>query len=558
MRHIAQGRSVVDFANGAEAQVLAARPFGARDAITPWIEQHLARQQVRALASASNDERVSLQPGADAGVDAGVDTSARSVAALQSNRADAVRNRVAATSGARAEAKTKVASGSLEAMRSPAAVRAALALFGDTLPAGGADVATAFLARWFGRADVLKQTTQAQASTGRPGTILTLQGDAAPASSSTTSAAARAMASRSAAVGAEAGDGFMLTGLAALSALQGSRGDLEQLGAQGTARPMRTEETEREMLAPGATGGSVEASDGSAASSVVTGRTARTGTTARLHDFVPVGLRRGRDLLSSTRRAAGLMRITPRNGFERGLGRGGIRARVGYGSAELGGGDLVGLGAGDTASFHGESGPMPSAVRGADRLSGIVEARRNARTGRGHAAAVAAAQGPQRTFTGGDGPQGLPTDFNYGEKSLVNPAAAMQAAVSQAGRNQGASASMRSVQSGAMARVLSVTSTPGANMLPLVAPAASALVAAAAAKPLSESIVTSGADATVGMPMQDMGGHGNKKNAKGGGGGEASHDGQGQAEDIDALAQKIARSVMTRIKRERERRGIHG
>ena len=54
---------------------------------------------------------------------------------------------------------------------------------------------------------------------------------------------------------------------------------------------------------------------------------------------------------------------------------------------------------------------------------------------------------------------------------------------------------------------------------------------------------------------------GQSHHGKGGG-----HDGHAQAaehaeqaaQDLDALAQKIARSVMVRVKKERERRGLHG
>jgi hypothetical protein len=106
-----------------------------------------------------------------------------------------------------------------------------------------------------------------------------------------------------------------------------------------------------------------------------------------------------------------------------------------------------------------------------------------------------------------------------------------------------------------MARVLSVTSEPAANMLPLVAPMAQAIVQAAAAKPLSESIVTSGADPTGGMPLTSLGrdrGQGQQQEAASGGQQDAG------TADLDALASKIARSVMVRLKRERERRGQHG
>jgi hypothetical protein len=570
MRHVAQGRSVVDFASGADAQVLAARPYGARDAVTPWIEKHLARQQVRAMENAGGDaDLVNLQPGLESGGEQGA-TATRApqtgvAAGTRAGRAPTETASNQARSGATgARPAARMATGALEALRSPAAVRAALALFGNTLPQGaGTDVATAFLARWFGRADVAKQAAQtlgrgldAGRGAGResPGAIVGLRDDPMGLSDSVATRQGQAV---NASPG-EGADGFVLTGLAALAAIRGPRQEIDQLATGSTPRDMKTPDVERALLAPTATSGATEGTEAEAPRSIA-GRAPRKGTTAQLHDFVPIGLRRGRDLLSSQRRSQGLMRVTPRSGLMgRGVGR--SQARVGYGAAELGGGELLGLNNGETTSFYGESGPMPSAVRGADRLSGIVEARRTARTGRGHAAAVAANTGVQRTFTGGgdnQGPEGLPSDFSYGQQGLVNPAAAMQAAVAQSGRNQGASAAMRSVQAGAMARVLSVTSTPGANMLPLVAPAASALVAAAAAKPLSESIVTSGSDPSMGMPLHDMGANG-KKNAKGGGGGgEGSHDGH-HAEDLEALAQKIARSVMTRIKRERERRGIHG
>ena len=153
-----------------------------------------------------------------------------------------------------------------------------------------------------------------------------------------------------------------------------------------------------------------------------------------------------------------------------------------------------------------------------------------------------------------DGMPVMPTDFRAGD----NPAAAMQAAVAASGRSGGATAAIKSTQAAAMTRVLSVTAAPSANVLPLVAPAAQALVSAAAAKPLSESIVTSGADPTVGMPISGVGGH---KAGKGGGGGEkeraAAEEHGSNVQDLEALAMKVARSVMVRIKRERERRGLH-
>jgi hypothetical protein len=118
---------------------------------------------------------------------------------------------------------------------------------------------------------------------------------------------------------------------------------------------------------------------------------------------------------------------------------------------------------------------------------------------------------------------------------------------------------MRSSQAAAMTRVLSVTDAPSAHVLPLVAPAAQAVVAAAAAKSWSDALVTSGGDPTMGLPIASTGSRKAGQGGKQGGGGEGGGGGEqaDQAQDIEALAMKIARSVMVRIKRERERRGLH-
>jgi hypothetical protein len=84
--------------------------------------------------------------------------------------------------------------------------------------------------------------------------------------------------------------------------------------------------------------------------------------------------------------------------------------------------------------------------------------------------------------------------------------------------------------------------------LPLVAPASRAIAAQAAAKPQAESIATSGGDATLGAPTRSVTG----------GGGSDSGQADTPQQDLDALAMKIARSVLVRLKREKERRGIHG
>ncbi len=113
-----------------------------------------------------------------------------------------------------------------------------------------------------------------------------------------------------------------------------------------------------------------------------------------------------------------------------------------------------------------------------------------------------------------------------------------------------------------MARVLSVTAAPGANILPLVAPAARAIAGAAAAKGLSEGVqmATSGANPSMIAPLsghdiqgQTAGGSGQGSTEK-----ERAESGGTPAQELDQLAMKIARSVMVRIKRERERRGLYG
>ena len=111
-----------------------------------------------------------------------------------------------------------------------------------------------------------------------------------------------------------------------------------------------------------------------------------------------------------------------------------------------------------------------------------------------------------------------------------------------------------------MARVLSVTAAPSANVLPLVAPAARAVVAQAAAKPMSESIATSGANPTASVQMGGQAVSGEQAGGSGmGAGAQDRQDAGGQpTQELNALAMKVARSVLVRIKRERERRGIYG
>jgi hypothetical protein len=164
----------------------------------------------------------------------------------------------------------------------------------------------------------------------------------------------------------------------------------------------------------------------------------------------------------------------------------------------------------------------------------------------------------------------MPSQFNYREAAsgsstyanspqatLIEAGGAAARQAQAAARATGPTASARAHQAGAMARVLSVTDAPTSNMLPLVAPAAHAVVTAAAAKPQSEHIVTSGFGPSQGGPTQSLhgGGHGDGAPNEHGHGDQAQgHD----AQDVDALAAKIARSVMLRMQRERERRGQYG
>jgi hypothetical protein len=172
---------------------------------------------------------------------------------------------------------------------------------------------------------------------------------------------------------------------------------------------------------------------------------------------------------------------------------------------------------------------------------------------------AAGADGGGALFDATDGSApGLPRDFGAGAlpgTSLVDPGRVASTALDGAG---GAGAT----QAAGMARAFAVTSTPGASVLPLVAPAAKAVAQAAAAKPLSETIAGAG-DPSIGKPALGASPHD---------GGESGADGQGRAQDgrssasvdvkaqqdVNALAMKIARSVMLRMRRERERRGIHG
>ena len=487
----------------------------------------------------------------------------------------------------------------------PRALRAILEALGESVPGGASDVATAFAAKWLGRSDVARQVlAKATALAGRdaavgdllqtsdasefeigstnnefaPGEGPALRGSerraprtSAAATTASTPLAADLLANRKRDAVPATGDGntMVLTGLAALAAL--SSGDL--FGSKPAGRTMRTAETEQTLLQPAAEATQVQEAtvDAGESSARVPAKPAQAAASrklaaVKLHEFAPVGLARGRNLFGQQRRAAWQSRgskglhTTPKGNVHATIqsltrmatARG--ERRFGYGAASLGGGELLGLtgasmGEGDV--FFGEAAPATGVVRGADRLSQSVMGRRQG------SSATTSAQRPMR-LPDFDGAPVIPTNFSAGDAGAT--VHSMADAVAASGRRGGATASGQGAQAAAMTRVLSVTSSPTGNMLPLVAPAAQAVVAAAAAKPLSESIVTSGADPSLGVPIVGVGDHKAGK-AGGEGGGQKARDGADEhaanVQDIEALAMKIARAVMVRIKRERERRGLH-
>ena len=149
--------------------------------------------------------------------------------------------------------------------------------------------------------------------------------------------------------------------------------------------------------------------------------------------------------------------------------------------------------------------------------------------------------------------------YNPRKPTAAATRSAVQRAAGASAAGAGATQAAKASKASSVARVLSVTAAPTSNMLPLVAPAARAVAAAAAAKPLAESIATSGSNPSMVAPMaghdiagQTAGGPGQGSTEK-----ERAESGGTPAQELDQLAMKIARSVMIRIKRERERRGLH-
>lgn len=602
-----RGSSVLQSVSGvAELGVLAAAPGGQADALTPWLAKRLSAGTAVSKAAATDGAGELLSLGEDGSPLSSVDgasavasspsasrniargsaergsatgTPSRSSVAAEGRRAgraaspisDRVGTQVGGSQGAaeRNQRSGRSASAAVDSL-TPQALRTILQALGEPTAAAERDIASAFAAKWLGRADVAGKVLRRMATDATPAGELLAMRDTAdgnaespvafsrsasvqpagkvsatkPGSAASAPSPGRAAAPVSASVD---GDNLVLSGFAALAAL--ASGDF---GQRPAPRPMNSPEVERTMLAPAAeaagsvsTGGSAEVTPARSVKSAAPKADSLKLAAVKLHEFAPLGLKRGRNLLGQQRRSNWL-HTTPRGqaAASRSLSRV-AGSRVGYGAAALGAGDLLGLVQGDAEMFFGDGAPSPSAVRGADRLSQAVMARR----GHTHRASPSAA--PMAAF---EGEQVMPSDFRAGG----DPAAAMQASMAASGRSGGATAGIKATQAAAMTRVLSVTSAPASNVLPLVAPAAQAVVAAAAAKPLSESIVTSGADPTVGMPMAGVGGH---KAGKAGGGAEkeraAAEEHGSNVQDLEALAMKVARSVMVRIKRERERRGLH-
>ena len=430
----------------------------------------------------------------------------------------------------------RLGSGALD-VRQPAALRAAMALFGEAgAGAVETEVTRSFLERWFGGAE----TGRPQLAAAGAGDLVSLPGESPRAALRTAvdrSMTAMATESPGADGGDEAGgQELVVSGLAGLNAIRNMRG---------------AGDVDAELLSVGEVS---ETPSTQGAAAAITGAADRRSGAVKLHDFAPVALGRGRSLLGRGRRVRqpGLVRGSRQARFG---GR-----RFGYGQAGLGGGPLVGLMAGDGGDrFHGDDFGSTHMTARAERLSASVEARREAASGP-VGRTLRGSQGAQQRVAVDRGQRaaqpGLPRDFNFGETNaeLVSPGAAMEQAARGATARQGGTDQARSMKAGAMARVLSVTAAPTANMLPLVAPAARAIASLAAAKSLDESVITSGSDPSAGMPIDRQTGGGSQDQ------GEASTDEQSGelGKEINALAQRVARSVMVRIKRERERRGIHG
>lgn len=484
--------------------------------------------------------------------------------------------------------------------RPPAALRAALQALGLARTGGEHGAAGEFAAAWLGSAlpaaarssAVAQRALAADSASGGPDrqfpSLVQPDGPDPAVEGSTAERAARALAAgqrpQAGAAAAHPATGeaglIQLQGFAALAALGLPPADWGALTAgQGSSQTtsLAADGGRGELLAASAetagagTSVTAETSADSSGRAGVAARSERArAERSGVLGFVPAGLRVSRDLLSWDRRAAAwrggdatgerwqsrrfgpaLRRGTPRHGS--GVAR---SSDNGWGLEQVGA--LLSLGDLAEGGYFGEALAGPGQAAAAEALHGTVAARRGAALLRGHAGAVARQSAAAATGRVGEFPAAfgdLPADFSA-ERALLQPASAAAASVQAAGQRGGATAAGQATQAAGMARVLSVTSQPAANTLPLVAPMAQAMVQVAAAKPLSESVVTSGADPTMALPQTGGVASGSER----GRGDTAQQAGEmaAAAQDVDALAQKIARSVMVRLKRERERRGLYG
>ncbi|MCB9739365.1 MAG: hypothetical protein H6747_08850 [Deltaproteobacteria bacterium] len=529
-------RPMAAFDGGAGAML----DLGEELAIDP--AQPAAADRGAAAATARTERSAAATTGPTARPAATVATrAAQQDAAVRSARTRLERS--LARAGAGAAAPTLAAA--MLSGREPAALRAALSLFGDASTAPSADVASRFFARWIGAPEPRTSRVANQAAdavTLQPGmeTAQTLRPTALAADAA--EAAGKAATPKS--------EKVVFEGLAGLAALREMKGAGEVDGALLALGKVESTET----VAPAAAGSATAKAGDTAAPKAATPRGGRASTAVRSHRFAPVGLARSRHLLGGKRGSEGAVRSVSRG------------TRVGYGSAALGGGALLGLGPGEAdAGFFGTTYQSPAASMRAERLGEQIRARRSAD---GHTAPgrTMPAGGSERTMvrpladTPYSGPAVRPLPSDGASLDLVSPAAIAASVAAGQGAAAGATAADRSGKAASMARVLSVTAAPTSNVLPLVAPAAKAVVAKAAAKPQSESIATSGSNPTYGVPLAGQGmesGGGGAGSGKGGTAEERSQAGGGPQQELDALAMKIARSVLVRIKRERERRGIH-
>ncbi len=576
-----------------QAAVLEALGGGRVDALSPWLG---ARSLQRAFASAPRALQLADSgPGAmlDLGADsveaatalptsakagrrgrAGKSTAAAAPQAIAAPRAlpqparqasDAHRQLLRALQRGGAGPNAGALAAALLTPSAPPALKAALSLFGEGDVMGGDDVAGRFLARWLGAAETTRIAPSAStiAAAERIALQTGADGRSAPAigregglgrgaTLGGEGTAIGAVGERAAASGEQR---MVFEGFGALAALRAMRGAGESettLLDLGRVEPASAEATGR----AGAKTSTAGAKGGEGVGPVAAAGP-RAGTAARSHRFAPVGLARTHHALRRGGRD-GLLRSVSRSSR---LGA----SSVGYGSAALGGGALLGLGAQDPIdSLYGGGYASTGAIRRAERLGDAIHARRGGASGSGRAARLMPAGQAPSELLRTQGPTSLEQAFGAppaqtSDLRFVSTATVAQSVAGARGPDASATASAKISKASSMARVLSVTAAPGADMLPLVAPAARAVVAQAAAKPMSESIATSGANGTLALPVagHDVSGGGGAGSGMGATSEERKEAGTPGQQELEALAMKIARSVLVRIKRERERRGIH-